>query len=138
MKKVLMIILLLSTGFTMYAQEQEFKTGNFTVETVEYGSFLNGEWKMDGPPAEYKSLFKISKNQVTQINADEEWTYYIEKGPEWNGEHGHYVFLIMDNEGEEYIMIVDLNNDNLRFIYKSGDGYMRITRFAFSNSFVKL
>lgn len=137
MKKLLIAIFLLFTGFIATAQQNEFKTGNFTIETVEYGGYINNNWEMDGPPVPYSSLFKVSKHQVKQINANQSWVYYIEKEPVWNEEFSHWVSLIIDSEGEEYLFIVDLNNRNLRFIYKDGNDAFRITRFSFSNVFVK-
>ena len=136
MKKLLIMVFLLLAGLTINAQAQEeFKTGNFTVQTVEYGGYINDKWEMDGPPVPYSSLFKISRHQVKQINADKSWVYYIEKEPVWNEEFSHWVSLIVDSEGEEYLFIIDLNNNNLRFIYKDGNDAFRITRFSFNNVF---
>lgn len=136
--KKLLIIVLLFVSTAVIAQKEVDVTGNFTIETVEYGTYINNEWVMDGPPAVYESLFKITKNMVKQVNSQENWTYYIEEGPVYNEEHKHWVFLILDKDGIKYMMIVDFNNTNLRFIYKDGEDNMRITRFSFSNMFGKV
>lgn len=136
MKKLLIIVVLFLLCSATYAQEN-IKTGNFTIETVEYGTYINDNWVMDGPPAKYEALFKVTETMVKQVGEANAWTYYVEKGPEWNDQHNHWVLYIVDKEGDDYLMIIDFNNSNLRFIYNDGDGNMRITRFAYSNVFGK-
>lgn len=150
MKKISLILIMLLISVAAFSQQKEktFKTGNLSVKTVEYATWImavkdkegreiqKGYWDMDGPPSKYIARFKVSKNIVTHINATEEFTYFIES-TYVNQEMARLECEITDENGASYTMIVDSKNSNLRFIYSDGTN-LRLTRFKFESSWVEI
>ena len=140
MKKISLILMLLCFSIITHAQ---VKKGNLSVKTVEYGTWIEestnvkGHWDMDGPPTPWISLFKVTKNVITQTTEDEVYTYFIESSYYNKGED-RLEAEIVDENGTGYFMILDHKNSNIRFLYNDGEDNLRVTRFVFKSTWVEI
>lgn len=133
MRKIILLIALLCVGFTLHAQKV-----NISTLTVDYGTWVpekpgseDGEWIMT-PPAQYVTLFKISKTTIKHITDDGKSTYFVDEDTYYIDKTKHWTQMdITSDTGLNYFVIIDDNKQNLRFYFSEDDNVIRLIRFTY-------
>ena len=80
------------------------------------------EWEKYDEDKNYLSFFEFNKDLTMFIHTTPSYiTAYVINSSEFNNEEDHYEFDIMSDIGNKYFMILDIENNNLRFIMESDD-----------------
>lgn len=118
MKRLIFILLvILFTGETVYAQIY-----------VTTNTWLHG--KFNKATKQY-NLVSVDNNQSSSFEFDKEFTYvkhlvsekstsyYLIKSQKKNEVDNSWEFDIISDAGYSYFMIIDIANENIRFIYRT-------------------
>ena len=123
---LLLAAITFSLTFKSYSQEV-----NITTDSIYYCVWTEGYWKLDSRPAEFISIFKVSKelDTITHIVNNRNWIYFVNDYL-YDKELEQLELDITSDTGFHYTGVIDHKDQNIRFIFEV-DGTMKLVRFKF-------
>lgn len=125
-------LLLLQLLLALNVSAQLYISTNSRTEFV--WDELNSEWEFEGQDDESSTFFEFNEDftLVKHTTATLTSTYII-KSVEYDdsNDSDQYLFEVISDVGNKYIMIHDLKGDNIRFIANDGK---RLVRFSIKSA----
>jgi|ERR1035437_3816734 hypothetical protein len=128
MKKILLFTLALIITNLLYSQF------HISTKICETFSWNQGAWVLTNQDNEVSTLFDFNKEMTmfTHTTATISSSYYIKSSS--HTEEKIWEYDIVSDVGNNYHFILDLKNNNLRFIGKNKDGSLFLVRHTIKRS----
>ena len=129
-KKIILLVIALLGFLTTYAQ---LNVSTNSREVYSWDKDAN-EWKFESEDTESVTLFEFNKEITLVKHTSETMTSdYIIESQEFDesDESNHYIFEVLNEEGNKSLMIFDIKNQNIRFVNQDGP---QMVKYLISNT----
>lgn len=125
MKRVLLITTLLLLSVITFAQTKKI---TFKTCEIEYGTFLNDVWVMDGEKIPFTTTFIMTSDLFVERTGDYTSEYNVIKKETINLDGDDVEMSILDDKGYPYTVKFTSSENMIAFYYSDGDN-PRVTKF---------
>ena len=130
--------------FFTFLSQLTYSQLNITTEVKQEFTwdYKKSEWKFKKIDKNYLMFFEFHETIFDGVNTFNRMfkhtnsnikTHYYIRSFKRDQENNRYVYMVVDDEGVEFKMIIDAKNDNIRFVSQNGN-YM--TRYPVISYFI--